>query len=249
MTATITGIEFLDLYREMLDHQREHDGLMPSPFSGEPEQPSWTCMGCLREHRHIEGDPMRNLRRHYSFAVPDDGALRAIAAHSPGGVVEIGAGGGYWSMLLQQRGVDVIAYDPEPPGATDDPRWHSGRAWTAVHQGDHTKASDHPARTLLLCWPSYAEPWAAQAVEAYRGDTVIYIGEGSGGCTGDDRMHALLGESPYCSHWNEDYSEELPCPDDCAARVTPLFEEVAARAIPQWSGLHDRLTVYRRIGG
>lgn len=161
-------------------------------------------------------------------------------------MVEIGAGGGYWSMLLQQHGVDVAAYDPEPPGATDDPHWHSGRAWTAVQQGDHAKSADHPTRTLLLCWPSYNEPWAAQAIEAYQGDTVIYVGEGPGGCTGDDRMHALLGDRSGCWHHDEDYNT-VPCPEDCLANVPALFGRVAEVAIPQWAGIHDTLSVFRRI--
>lgn len=238
-----TGIEYLDLYRDMLAHQKQHDGLMLPPLSGGPEQPSWMCMGCQLELREVEMD----LRRRFSFAIPNLEALDTIAGHSPGGVVEIGAGGGYWAMLLQQRGVDVIAYDPDPPGSGAT-TWHSGRAWTAVHHGDHTKAAGHPTRTLMLCWPSYDEPWSAQALEHYRGDTVIYIGEGPGGCTGDDRMHALLGEPPSCWHHDDDYNE-LPCPDDCPANVPPLFREIADVEIPQWAGIHDWLRVYRRTAG
>ena len=30
-------------------------------------------------------------------------------------LVEIGAGPGYWSSLLQRRGVDIVAYDKTPP--------------------------------------------------------------------------------------------------------------------------------------
>lgn len=227
-----TGIEYLDVYREMLAHQRYHSRLLPLP--GRPDQPRWLCHGCLIESRPgiAEAD---DIRRRYSFAVPSPAAVDAIAQHSPSGVVEIGAGGGYWAMLLQQRGVDVIAYDPQPPPG--ESRWHTGRAWTAVHKGDHTMAAEHPTRTLLLCWPSYDKPWPARALECYTGDTVVYIGEGYGGCTGDNRMHALLG-SPDCWCWDE------PCQCD---NPDPLYREITDVAIPQWSGIHDHLTVYRRI--
>lgn len=245
--TTTASIEYLDLYAQMLAHQREHDGLLIRPFPGEPERPSWTCMGCLRDRRPIEGDPMRDLRRRFSFAVPNSAALDAITEHSPGGVVEIGAGGGYWAMLLQRRGVDVVAYDPQPPGVGDSD-WHSGTAWTAVHLGDHTQTAEHPTRTLLLCWPSYDEPWPAQALEAFDGETVVYIGEGPGGCTADDRFHALLGEPSNCWHYDDDYNEP-PCLDDCSANVTPLFSNIADVAIPQWAGIHDQLRVYRRRDG
>lgn len=237
-----TGIEFFDLYQEMLTHQREHDDLDRRCFPGKELQPSWSCARCAVERREQDG---WDLRKRYSWAVPDEAALKTIAEHSPGGVMEIGAGGGYWAMLLQQRGVDVIAYDPAPPGLSES-QWHSGRAWTAVRVGDHLKAADHPTRALLLCWPSYDEPWAALAIRAYRGDTVIYIGEGPGGCTGDDAMHALLGERSGCWHHDDDFND-LPCPGDCPGAVGALFEPVAEARIPQWHGLHDTLGVYRRV--
>lgn len=177
------------------------------------------------------------LVKRYSWAIPSPEALTAIADHAPRGVVEIGAGGGYWAMLLQQAGVPVVAYDPVPPPC--ESHWHDGHPWTEVLLGDHTSVLGHPDRALLLCWPNYDAPHAAQAIELYGGDTVIYIGEGSGGCTGDDRMHALLGEVE-CWCWDE------PC--HCAAKTTTaLFREVAAVDIPQWSGIHDRLTVHKRV--
>eukprot|EP00271_Cylindrocystis_brebissonii_P019739 TRINITY_DN6186_c0_g1_i1.p1 TRINITY_DN6186_c0_g1~~TRINITY_DN6186_c0_g1_i1.p1 ORF type:complete len:542 (-),score=66.17 TRINITY_DN6186_c0_g1_i1:227-1852(-) len=54
------------------------------------------------------------LRRLYSWAVPTEEALAAIAAAAPNGLVEMGAGTGYWAMLLRQRGVAVAAYDRRP---------------------------------------------------------------------------------------------------------------------------------------
>lgn len=60
-------------------------------------------------------DGMRSqLVTRYGFAVPSDEALTAIERCSPRGVVELGAGTGYWAFLLQQRGVDVVAFDVEP---------------------------------------------------------------------------------------------------------------------------------------
>lgn len=239
----MSDIEYLDLYQEMLNHQRKHDGLLIGGGFG-PEQPWDFCLKCLEVHGRRAGQGRHDLKCQYAWAIPDENALELIAKHSPNGVLEIGAGGGYWAMLLQQRGVDVIAYDPEPP--PDESNWHSGKAWTAVHAGDHTVAAEHPTRTLMLCWPSYAEPWAAEALELYQGDTVIYIGEGFGGCTADDRFHVLLGHEPYCWHTDDD-GNEMDCPEDCSSNAAPLFEELADSAIPQWAGLHDRIMVYRRL--
>lgn len=244
---TSTGIEYLDAYFAELAHQRQHDPFTNRRagfFDHGPEQPSRWCLGCARDGGD-NGMRGHELLRRYAWAVPHARALDTIARWSPAGVVEVGAGGGYWAYELQRRGVDVVAYDPAPPGGAEESTWHAGHAWTAVHLGDHTAAAEHPDRTLLMVWPSYDEPWGRQAVEAYRGDTVIYVGEGPGGCTGDGGLHALLGDSGTCWHHDGSYNEQ-PCPDDCPGNAAPLFGEVESVAIPQWWGIHDRLEVYRR---
>jgi len=46
---------------------------------------------------------------------PNSGALALLAARAP--LVEVGAGTGYWAATLRRRGVDVLAYDLNPPSA------------------------------------------------------------------------------------------------------------------------------------
>ena len=60
---------------------------------------------------------------------------------------------------------------------------------------------------------------ALAAYEAAGGRTVVYVGEGPGGCTGGDAFHA---------------------------RVQSEWTEVEEIAIPQWNGLNDKLWVWRR---
>lgn len=231
----LNDIEYLNIYRAALEHQRTHGSSLTSLY-GAP-QPGETCIECLKEHRPMEDRGHHYIKKQFSWAVPTPAALLAIQGHSPRGVVEIGAGGGYWAMLLRQLGVDVVAYDPHPAGKGND---FAGHQWSEVLVGDQSSVIGHPDRTLLLCWPSYSEPWTGDAVDLYDGDTVIYIGEPPGGCTGDDRMHALLGDTPYCPH----YSEPCTC-----AWPAAKFKEVESRSIPQWFGLHDALFVYERISG
>lgn len=162
------------------------------------------------------------LVRLYAWAVPTDEALDVITRYAP--IVEIGAGTGYWAYLLRERGVDIIAYDLTPPApapaATRSNHYHEGmHCWTEVRAGGARRARRHPDRTLLLCWPPYAEPMADVALRSYRGQTVIYIGESEGGCTGDDAFHRRLEEN---------------------------WEETEHVALPHWHGIHDSLTVYRR---
>lgn len=74
---------------------------------------------------------------------------------------------------------------------------------------------------------------ALMAYEAAGGKKVIYIGEGSGGCTAGPCFHARLGEG--CDHWGD----EKPC--KCPQ---PRWAEIDACALPQWEGIHDNLYVY-----
>jgi hypothetical protein len=94
-----------------------------------------------------------------SFAVPCDAALAAIAECAP--LIECGAGTGYWSALLQARGVDVIAFDSQPPSASS---FNNGfffhGTYCDVQHGDGrelfggTDAATLARRALLLIWPN-----------------------------------------------------------------------------------------------
>lgn len=150
----------------------------------------------------------------YSWAVPNEAALAAIIAASPRGVVEIGAGTGYWAGLLRARGARVMAYDQAPHVNSQ-----AQAAWSEVLVGGPEMAAHHSDLALMLCWPPYAAPMAAEALRAYRGDTLIWIGEGDGGCTGDDEAWRII-----AAEWREDHEVR----------------------IPQWPHIHDSLTVYRR---
>lgn len=171
----------------------------------------------------------------YAWAIPDPHTLAFVAALSDRGLVEVGAGSGYWAWQLSQLGVDVVAYDYKPPHLVPN-HYHSPTrgSWAGprveptlresiffdVQQLEAVAAVDrHPDRTLFLCWPPYATSMAVKALRAYRGDRVIYIGEGSWGCTGCAEFHAVLE-----SEW----------------------DEIATHRPVQWYGIHDWVTVYER---
>lgn len=48
----------------------------------------------------------------YAWAIPSEAALRVLAHFSP--IVEIGCGAGYWAHCMQQRDIEVAAYDRYP---------------------------------------------------------------------------------------------------------------------------------------
>jgi hypothetical protein len=168
---------------------------------------------------HDAGLDRHSLCARYAWSVPSPGSVAWIAnLVADRGVVEIGAGSGYWAWQLSQAGVDVVAYDPNPAG--EDNNFAKHGPYHPVHVGDQSAAADHGERVLMLCWPSYGADFAEQAVRAYPGDLLVYIGEGWGGCCADGGFFKLLDDG-----WDEIGS--------CPLHVT-------------YSGIHCRLSAYSR---
>jgi len=177
-----------------------------------------------------DGPRRDELTTRYAWAIPDPASLAFIAEHANGRIVEIGAGTGYWAWQLSQLGVDVVAYDRNPPDRGGN-HWHSPRGadgnpskqpmpvFFPVRRGGAPQAARHPDRTLLLCWPPYTSTVARRALRAYSGQRIIFIGEGWGGCTADDAFFRALERG---------------------------WVEVVAHRLVQWSGIHDWATVYDR---
>ncbi|SDM32782.1 methyltransferase domain-containing protein [Allokutzneria albata] len=139
------------------------------------------------------------LQRRLAWALPSPGDLDWVLEQLAGRpVLDLGAGLGYWAWQLAQLGVDVLATDVAPSEAwLDDVE--------PFHPVDHHPAdpADHPERALLLSWPP-SGGLAGEALRAYTGDTVIYLGELNPDICGGtdffaelDRNWTLLGHSPW----------------------------------------------------
>ena len=178
----------------------------------------------------------------YGFGLPTEEALDLVAAVSPDGVVEVGAGTGYWAHLLTTRGVDVVAYDADPPPSASN-TWFAGREpWHPVRIGDERDAARHSDRTLLLVWPTKDESWPADVVRSFHhagGGRLVYVGEAPGGRTGDLRFHALLGTAGRCVACAYGVTDA-----PCTCGVDPVWERRLALVLPQWPGHDDRLELY-----
>jgi hypothetical protein len=170
----------------------------------------------------------------YSWALPTEEALETLRTLQP--IVEIGAGTGYWAYELRKRNVEIHAYDKHPPtgedfteeeqaelakGSDEKKNWyHRGYpAWTEVLQGtpDVLKTYDK-TWNLFLCWPPM-DDMAAYALGYHRGNYIAYVGESDGGCNANRLFFKLL------------------------HRFYLVETEID---IPQWPGLHDYMTIYRR---
>ena len=204
-------------YWEIIRHLPLDD--MPLPYHNRPEPMLHWFGGDRREDFKVFADRF-DMCGTYSWAICSPGDIAWLKEILGGrGVVEPGAGTGYWAWQMGQAGIDVVAYEPEVQGPVNH---FARRTWTTLLRDDHAAPAHHPDRALFLCWPSYAEPWAAQSLACYTGDLLVYCGEGEGGCTADDGFFELL-----AAEWEE--------VSDSAAHVS------------YW-GIHDYLTAYRRKG-
>ncbi len=152
----------------------------------------------------------------FSFAIPSEEVLTQLVDLQP--LLEVGAGTGYWAYELRKRGADIIAVDPKP---YSDNGVIPAKTWTEVLEMDAKTAIEKykHRRTLFFCWPSYNLAWPTEALMQWTGKYVAFIGESSGGCTGDDKFHQVLETD---------------------------FDQMNCIRLPQWSGIHDHLYVYER---
>ena len=149
-----------------------------------------TAPADVRARATVAGLDRGALSRRYSWSIPSPGDIAWIAATvGARGVVEPGAGGGYWAWLMRAAGIDTLAYDPFPASTANG---YAKRAYTEVERGDDSVAARHATRALFLCWPNNNDPWAARALTAYRGDMLIYAGQQAGGSTADDAFFGIL---------------------------------------------------------
>ena len=191
----------------------------PDSFRGNP------VVGEFRLDRSVEESmaraPNRQLMvRKYCWTIPDPDTVAFVAEHARGELVDPIAGTGYWAYLLGQLGVDVVCYDLNPGAALTTNGWHGDDLYAEVRAKDCAEAAAlHPDRTLMLSWPPHGQDVGARTLFGYKGNRVIYVGEGRGGGTGDEQLHLILD-----TQWTA----------------------IDSHRPVQWWGQRDRVTVYMR---
>lgn len=130
--------------------------------------------------------------------MPTDTAIETIAEYGP--VLEVGAGSGYWSYVLAEAGVEVIATDLSPPDVvTDDlpagyydaigsdeyqfisversERESYQKMWDTVHIADHSCIKSYPSHSILFCHPEGFE-WTEEVLDlCHLGQELVLVAE------------------------------------------------------------------------
>lgn len=197
----------------------------------------------------------------YSWAIPDDRALRICAAYSP--LVEMGAGAGYWARLLRERGVDVTAFDCDTGDATRA-AGVAAAPWTEVLQGGPEDAARFPGHALLLMYPDDLEaheetqeedaeggasedgedgglerlPLSVATLAAYKGDTVIHVGEWMGETLTLSMEGQALPDIPY--PWGRSTDPRFQ------TLLAATFHKVLQAPLPNWGSVSNTITVWKR---
>lgn len=164
--------------------------------------------------------PVRGpLVRRYAWAIPTQEAIQVLVDRGP--IVEMGAGTGYWASLVELMGGDVVAYDVQPPnntGTLDEWNiWHAGFKFTEVAKGGPSELVNHSDRTLFLCWPPAGNPMASECLRYWDGEILVYVGDDE--VTADESFYKQLQER---------------------------FSLTQVIPIPQWTGVKDKMTIWRR---
>ena len=134
--------------------------------------------------------------------------------------LEVMAGSGCLSYALRQEKVNIIS--------TDDYSWKTNnwrdneRMWMDVENLDAIESVKKYGRNvdiIIMSWP-YMDNTGTQVLKAMRevnsNCVMIYIGEGSGGCTADDEFFNIMSE------------------------VEDEFFYNSVKEYKQWYGIHDR---------
>jgi len=157
----------------------------------------------------------------YGWSVPSEKGIEKLKEFVGNEkVIEVGAGYGLWAKLMQDADIQIVPTDM-PLEREDRSQVPKDHAYTDIERLNNLDAMQKyiDFGVLMMVWPPYNDPMAYETLKKFKGNKLIFVGEGARGCTGCDKFFDLLGKN-----WKE---------------VETVF-------LPQWHGIHDGLQLYVR---
>lgn len=147
----------------------------------------------LSTHRIIFGateppDARRRYEAEYGSCRYTPEALQIVASFSP--LIELEAGRGHWQRALSSAGATVVSFDKWAPSSRDSVPPDMVPVGKVL-PGDERSIRTHRDKTLLLVYPPPGDA-ALRCLDEYRGDVLVYVGEGRGGANSCDEFFDRL---------------------------------------------------------
>lgn len=170
---------------------------------------------------------MRDTYIHqYGFYIVSEGFIEnTVNYFGKSKILEVGAGSGFLSACLQKSGIEVVPTDAHLINNS----YGFKTLHTEIVEEDSVKFLKNNKKyfdVVLMSWPNYSSSFAYNIVKNMdSGQILIYIGEGYGGCTGDDKFFEYM----------EKNTEILE-------KETNKFNESSF----SWIGIHDRVNIFKK---
>jgi SAM-dependent methyltransferase len=141
-------------------------------------------------------------------------------------VVDVGCGTAFLARQLSDRGIAVKPVDTFQTryDLADEHYTFKNQRYMPVKEYDATKLHFNRFDAVIMSWPDYQSDFSEIVVKRMRpGQLLVYQGEGSYGCTGNDVFHQYLYEKFY-----------------------EIDSDVLNEHHVQFDGIHDWWNLYRK---
>lgn len=156
---------------------------------------------------------MLYFKNRISWAVPNQDFIKTCQEFvDDDSILSIGSGRSFIEKLFLLKKIKVHP--------TDNYKWQMNGHFCKVEKINHKNAikkySD--ANVLMLIWPPHSDPMASESLKLFKGNKVIYVGEGIGGCTANNKFFDLLNKE-----WNVEKCFEMSRFKPCSVYDSCLF--------------------------
>lgn len=164
------------------------------------------------------------IRKYGFFLINEDFINLSADLFENQNILEVGAGSGFLSSCLKDKGLQVTAVDK----AVQRNSYGFKKKYCEIIEDDaktFLRKNKDFYDVVYMSWPDYESNFAHDVLKSMtKGQTLVYIGESYGGCTGNDLFFDLLEQKTILLEGK-----------------TQKFQKYTSC----WPGVHDRVYCYQ----